>query len=106
MRVSKQDVQPRSHLLRHSGRGAEGLKQTYAAFFLGFAGRREGVGREPTFISRAAPSAVAARDIESMVMVGLASSSSEWTAIRLVPIRRAISEIDNPILHVDHMQVV
>ncbi len=66
----------------------------YAAFLLGFAGRWEGLGRETTFISRAAPSAFAARDTESMVMVGLAESSSEWTAIRLVPIRRAISEIE------------
>ena len=72
----------------------EGSQQTYAAFFRGFAGRWECVGRETTLISKAAPSAVAARDTESMVMVGLAGSRSEWTAIRLVPIRRAISEIE------------
>jgi hypothetical protein len=61
---------------------------------LDFDGGRAGVRLGTTFISRRAPSATAARDTESIVMVGLAGSSKEWTAIRLVPILRAISEIE------------
>jgi len=54
-----------------------------------------GVRFGTTFISRRAPSASAARDTESIVMVGLVESSKEWTAIRLVPILRAISKGKN-----------
>ena len=67
---------------------------SYAAFRLGLEGGRDGALLGTTFISRCAPSATAARDTESIVMVGLDWSSREWTAIRLVPIRLAISEIE------------
>ena len=75
-------------------RGQANRQPTYAALRLGFDGGRTGVRLGTTFISKRAPSASAARDTESIVMVGLAGSSKEWTAIRLVPILRAISEIE------------
>ena len=77
-------------------RGQANRQPTYAALRLGFAGGRTGVRLGTTFISKRAPSASAARDTESIVMVGLAGSSKEWTAIRLVPMRRGGQAAQGP----------
>jgi hypothetical protein len=57
--------------------GSPDRQRLYTAFRLALIGRRVGPRRGTTLISSSAPKAAAARETESMVMVGFAKSSSE-----------------------------
>jgi len=67
-------------------------QEVLRCFALGLRRRADGVRLGTTFISRRTPSASAARDTESIVMVGLAESSAhpEMTCVLSRPLRRSM----------------